>query len=248
MNNTSARRAAGAKLLGVLQLAAACAVAFAVVGWSTPFGAAVSPDSIFYLDIARHVHDGLGVASIDYALAHAGENRVVPNTTWPPLYPVLLGIGSAPPDVAAAASLSALLLALTLFCVQRVLMRLVAWPLATLAALPLAIITPMLTIHVYAWSEQLFTAILAALLWAAVAYLAGDGGAARRRWLLVSIAVLLVLAFYTRYIGLSFFVLLPVLYWLDGRPRRLLPVYIGAGLFCAAAVRQFLARSHRFRK
>lgn len=217
-----------------IQLAAALIVAFALVLFLTPHGAAVSPDSIFYLDIASHIHQGAGVKSIDYALAHAGENRAVPNTTWPPLYPALLALSPVPPGVASAAVLSAVLLAITLFCVQRTLSRFLAWPFAMLAGLPVAVLVPMLTIHTFAWSEQLFIAILAALLWAVQVYLTGGPTLQLRRRLLVAIALLLVLAFYTRYVGVLFFALLPVLYLLDRRPRHLLPIYLGCGLFCAA--------------
>jgi hypothetical protein len=218
----------------LVQLAAAFIVAFAIVLLLTPFGAAVSPDSILYLDIATHIHNGLGVASTDYALAHAGANLAVPNTIWPPLYPAMLALGTQP-GVASAAIWSALLLAATLFFTQRILCRFLSWPMATLAALPLAIAVPMLTIHTYAWSEQLFIAILVALLFAAQHYLAS---ADRRSIALV--ALLLVLAFYTRYIGLLFFPLLPLLYLLSGRPRRMLPTFVVACIACGLAVAALL--------
>jgi hypothetical protein len=219
----------------LLQLAAALIVAFAVVLYLTPFGAAVSPDSILYLDIATHIHNGQGVTSTDYALAHAGENRAVPNTIWPPLYPAVLALSATQPGVASAAILSALLLAATLFFTQRILCDFLSWPLATLAALPLAGAVPMLTIHTFAWSEQLFIAILTALLLVARRYLSSDDSGARRRSLAL-IALLLVLAFYTRYIGILFFPLLPLLYLTSGRTRPLLPIFLAAGLACALAV------------
>lgn len=218
-----------------VQLVVAMVVAVVVVMLLTPFGAAVSPDSIMYLDIAAHIHNGLGVTSTDYALAHAGENLAVPNTTWPPLYPALLALGPTQPGVVAAATWSAILLAATLFFTQRILSRFLSWPLALLATLPLAIAVPMLTIHTYAWSEQLFIAILVGLLLALQRHLADAS-----RSTIALVALLLVLAFYTRYIGLLFFPLLPLLYLLGGRPRRLLPALLVACIASALAVAALL--------
>jgi hypothetical protein len=237
--NTGTSRAglSGNATIGlIIQLGAAIVVAVVVVMLLTPFGAAVSPDSIMYLDIATHIHNGLGVTSTDYALAHAGENRAVPNTTWPPLYPALLALGPTQPGLVPAATWSAILLAATLFFTQRILSRFLSWPLALLAALPLAIAVPMLTIHTYAWSEQLFIAILLGLLLAVQRHLADAS-----RWTITLVALLLVLAFYTRYIGLLFFPLLPLLYLLGGRPRRLLPALLVACIASAIAVAALLA-------
>lgn len=227
--------AGGVWSIRLLQLASALVVAFAVVIYLTPFGAAVSPDSILYLDIATHIYNGQGVTSTDYALAHAGESRAVPNTTWPPLYAALLAVSATQPGVASAAIWSALLLAATLFFVQRILSSFLSWPLATVAALPLAVAVPMLTIHTFAWSEQLFIAILVALLLVTRSYLSSDDAGGRRRAIAL-IALLLVLAFYTRYIGLLFVPLLPLLYVWSGRPRSLLPVFLAAGVACALAI------------
>jgi hypothetical protein len=220
---------------------AAIAVAVAIVTLLTPFGAAVSPDSILYLDIATHIHDGQGVTSTDYALARAGENLAVPNTIWPPLYPTLLAIGAAPPDVATAAIWSMALLAITLFFAQRIVAGFLPWSATLLAVLPLALAAPLLTIHTYIWSEQLFVAILVALLFAAQRYLRSDGQdvRVRQRWIALT-GLLLVLAFYTRYIGLLFFPLLPLLYLSSNRPRALLATFVVACAACGLAAAALL--------
>jgi hypothetical protein len=65
-----------------------CVIAFGLQLYMTPYGAAVSPDSVKYITSARNLADGNGLLQL------ADNGELVPLTLWAPLYPVLLSAGA----------------------------------------------------------------------------------------------------------------------------------------------------------
>ncbi|MDD2706635.1 MAG: hypothetical protein PHV34_01395 [Verrucomicrobiae bacterium] len=136
---------------------------FLIVVWLTPFGSATTPDSLLYLDTARHLSTFQGFSVSDISL-HS-EAIAKPLTTWPPLYPLTLAplVFSGIPPVTAARWISAILFAATGLIFFRLARPAAHSPslalpgcLAGLASLILLLQPILLTVYTHAWSETLF--------------------------------------------------------------------------------------------
>lgn len=174
----------------------------------TPKGAATSPDSLYYLNVAQHVSQGLGVVETNFDLDAATPYK--PMTSWPPLYPVVLS-GFMRPD--ANPEMAAKYLGIMLFALSVLIFAVLATQIigvfgGVLASLFFMLQVPVFAVYTYAWSEVLFVPlVLLAYALATHGYLApqGDIIKAGRVPLLAVFAVLaLIAACYTRYIGLVF--------------------------------------------
>jgi hypothetical protein len=172
----------------------------------TPFGAAVSMDSLNYLNAARLIAQGLGISLPDYNL---DSGDAVPMTLWPPLYPALLS-AAIPTDRLFDVEIGqhvAWLNILSLFCT----IWLFWWISGTFIhkglALGLTIMFAFLPslqiIYLYIWSETVFIPLVLAAFLLQMRFF-GTTSRYRPLWLWASVAVL-ALAFYVRYAGLGFF-------------------------------------------
>lgn len=156
------------------------------------YGAAVSPDSTVYLDVARSLVAGKG------AVLHTGR----PLVWFPPLYPLLLAlVGSATRlDPAVFANLvNAVLFALVVWLSARLLrlrFRQTAYGVLGLCAVLLSI--PFSDVFARVWSEPLFIPLLLLYLIFAERYWAGG----RLRWLAL-MTLVAALACITRYSGIG---------------------------------------------
>lgn len=163
--------------------------------YATHWGVGVSPDSTHYISAARNLLGGRGLGRI------TPSGRWVPLVHWPPLFPVLLaGIGLLGIDPAHGARwLNVLIFGLNLLLIGFMIWRhtgRVAWG-AAAAALTL-VASPLLLIHVQAWSEPVF--LLCAL--GGIAALAAYLSKRRMRWLVAS-GLLVAFALLGRYAAIS---------------------------------------------
>lgn len=220
-----------------------CTLAVFVADRLAPAGSATTPDSLAYLEAARHIADGHGITLATNPFSGAEEYR--PMTAWPPLYPVLLST-VIPTEPAAgpqrAAMLASLLLIATVLACYLLFRR--QWPAigATVAAAAVCVSAPAVSVYAYAWSETLFLPLLCiALLLATIA--ADSNDAKRAGAAFAGLAVVLALAFATRYAGWVLALLLPVAFLLN-RSRLHLAAVAGALALYAAIAGAVIARNH----
>lgn len=172
-------------LLVLLSLVGACLVLVA----TSRYGAGISPDSISYIAIARHLISGLGFTNFDNA----------PWTVQPPLYPALLGLIDLALGVdpfVSARFVGAAFLGLTLYLVGILFYKIVSPPLAFLGTVSLVVSLPLTGVARIAWSEAPFNFFVTLYFYALLLYFERQDG---KRLLFVTLAV--VLACLTRYIG-----------------------------------------------
>jgi hypothetical protein len=207
----------------------------------TPSGAATSPDSFKYLDLARNIRAGLGLV----LTSHDDQGRVRHRpfrelTGHPPLYAMVLSLFLAPdasPERAAArmAVVTMFLSGLLLFAL---LAPAIGPPGALLGALAFMVSQPILAVFSFAWSESLAIPLLLFGCWCCAGYASvrNVGRPGRRGLLLLLLVASLAALSYTRSIGVVFGVLLPVA-WLLGRgERRAVPTALAVCLASAALV------------
>ena len=177
---------------------AAVALAGAATLWvATRAGIGVSADSTVYLAAARSLLEGRGLTAFTFSSA---DPR--PLVHFPPLYPALLAIATAPfrDPLAGARALNALLFGANLLLAAALVRRMAPgsrW-LAPLAAVLLLTSPDLLLVHSMAWSEPLFlVACLAALL------LLDADRRTPRNSTRVGAAVAAALALLTRFVGIA---------------------------------------------
>jgi hypothetical protein len=208
----------------------------------TPWGLAVSFDSVAYLHIAENVLAGRG-----FVLLSTEGYR--PMTHWPPPYPaVIAAVSSSGLGLLRAARL----LQAGLFGANVILAAAMArratgrWAAAFAAAAVLACSADMLTIHTAAWSEPLFLLPAVGGMWVlAESVQRGQGrpGASPTAFaagLLVVAGVLIGLACLTRYSGVSV-VIAAVIFLLLVHRRRAAILILIVGI---APLTLWLARNH----
>lgn len=177
----------------VVPIGAAAVLSALLVWWATgPWGAGLSPDAVAYAAIAESIRDH---GRVGYWLE--------PQTSsWPPLYPLLLAIGSLLTgagvidvgralNACAQGAIVVVVAVLAWRVVQSNWLRGTAVAVAVLAQ-------PLVYVATKVWSEPLF--VLLVLLVALV--LSGVPGRRARERLLVS-AALVIAAFLTRYAGFA---------------------------------------------
>lgn len=219
--SVSIRRSRYAVLLGLVVLA----------GWlllvvCTRWGVGISPDSTVYLSAARNLLDGHGLALT------SADGSYPPLTQFPPFYSVVLaGIGASGLDLTQAAWwLNFLLMASsTLLIAFAILAYTRSHHLSLLASLLFVTSEISLEQHAQVLSEPLFVFLGLGGLCLLSAHLAGG-----RLLPLLAAAVVLGLAFLTRYVGGTLVVtgVLGILFLARGRRNRFpraLVFLIGAG-------------------
>lgn len=211
------------------------AFAWLVVTMQTPYGLATTPDSLSYLDMAANMHNGQGALATDFSLDNNGQPAFIEQRLWPVLYPALLSIFvDNLSDTTGAASLAKILFIITALLTYLILARHLQRFLALPATLLFCLATPMTTIYTYAWSETVFVPLMLMAAWLAIVFMetAADRPGQKYITSLLMLATLIAL-FYTRYIGLAFFVVIPLIYM---RSRNRYP-----RLFAAMGVAYILA-------
>lgn len=165
---------------------------------STRWGIGASPDSVVYIVGARNLAQGEGFKTI----SEGGEAKVI--THHAPLYSVALALIDlgGPDPIQGGRGLNALLFGGNILLVGLLLQELLPGQTAQARLAPIIgaglILFPamLVEIHSMAWSESLFIFLTLAGFWALSRSIANDS-----RALLAGSAVLIALAFLTRYIG-----------------------------------------------
>lgn len=170
------------------------------LGWLvTPHGANLSPDSIYYLNVAENLCQGRGLV-YTIGLPPDQVGAAAPLTIWPPAYPLLLCtlswvtgsvlVAARWLSVLAFAGLAVSCLALGRACA--------GFKVGALAALGVVTSLPMLRVFSFAWTEPLFLFCSVAGWWGMWrAWTVPDH---RGRYLVVA-GVMWSLAGFTRYLG-----------------------------------------------
>jgi len=222
-------------------------LAMVVVLSTTPYGAALSSDSLSYLLTAKNIVSGLGVTTPSYDI---GADDPVPLTMWPPLYPLLLAVlfqlsdGDFSGVVNLAPLINGLLLSLTLILIYKFTVellgahRLVGWGLVLVYLFS----PPNILIGMYLWSENVFIPLVFAAYFLVVVFLVSEEEMTSWARLALS-AILLGLATYTRYVGVFYFLALCLtILLLSIKPiwERLLYVLIVSAIYLVFTAPLFL--------
>lgn len=210
-------------LLNLALVAALFALTSSLVSLLTPYGAATSPDSLSYLDIASNISRGKGALATDFSLQNIDQDILQEQRLWPPLYPALLSVVvNNYADVVAAAKMSRVMFFISALLIYLILTSYARWYWALTSTAFFCFASPMLTIFTYAWSETLFIPLMLLSVFASIRYAdaESDFSGGNQYWLLLLVSALIALA-YTRYVGIIFFLLLPYVFFLrGGKPRK----------------------------
>ncbi|MCZ7607963.1 MAG: hypothetical protein M5U25_18260 [Planctomycetota bacterium] len=215
------------RLLPAILAASALAALLLVMAAGTGAGPGISPDSVVYIDAARHFAAGEGPLATD---AH-GDTRLV--TTWPPLFPALLGFGTL---LGLEPATAALLLNAWSHAALALLVGLLAWRCSgkagagAVAAWLVAVAPRAVNYASWVLTESLFLALTAGALLVLVGWLR-EGGWRRP----AGAGLLVALACMQRYAGYAWLAALPL--WILMQPGRAMrervraaAVFVGAAL------------------
>lgn len=170
------------------------AVAAGVLYACTPWGLGISHDSTVYFVAARRFVQGLGLS------LPAPEGHSVPMTHFPPLYPLLVSLGSyLGNDNGFARIMAAMFLGINVLLITALVGRYTQSTLwAALAGLLMMTSPGVLTVHAYAWTEPPFL-----MFWLIGAALLARHLHQPRGWLLITSAIAVAVAFLSRYVGVT---------------------------------------------
>lgn len=198
------------RLLPAILAASALVALLLVLAAGTGAGPGISPDGVVYIDAARHFAEGAGPLATD---AH-GNARLV--TTWPPLFPALMGFGAL---LGLEPATAALLLNAWSHAALALLVGLLAWRCSgngragAIAAWLVAVAPRAVNYASWVLTESLFLALATGALLVLVGWLR-EGGWRRP----VGAGLLVALACMQRYAGYAWLVALPM--WLLLQPSR----------------------------
>lgn len=193
------------RMMNYIALAVLASVAIFLVVTHTPFGAAMSTDSLGYLSAAKNFALGHGVSLPDYVI---GKGDFFPMTTWPPLYPVFLSVFIPSADMVGVRSGAyiAIINIVSLFVLLTIVWSLLSLFIHRVIALLLSVLLAFLPsiqiVYMYAWTETIFIPLLVATCYLQWRFLASEGKKAEK-WLWGAVVGLAVL-FYIRYAAIGF--------------------------------------------
>jgi hypothetical protein len=171
----------------------------------TPYGAAMSMDSLSYLNAAQQFTLGHGVSLSNY---NVSEKDYKPMTLWPPLYPLTLAafipsskIFNAGADLHIA-WINAFFLSITTILFWFIGRKFIGSEIACFVSLLLVFLPSMQVIYMYGWSETLFIPVVLAAFYLQWKFFVSTGDQ-RLKFLCVSV-LMLAIGFYTRYASLGF--------------------------------------------
>lgn len=222
-------------------------LAMAMVTLTTPFGAALSSDSLSYLLMARNIANGFGIALPSYDL---NFQATVPATMWPPLYPSILAVliyvsgGDFAKIVAMVPFVNAVLLFLLLVLVYRFASDFCCVHKAAIWGLILlyVFLPSQILIGMYLWSENIFIPLVFAAYYVLIYFVVSENKETSRMPLLYS-TIFLASATYVRYVGIFFFIALCftiILLTARGLRERLINVISASALYLILTAPLFL--------
>ncbi len=171
----------------------------------TPGGAALSMDSLSYVQVARNILFGNGISLPTFAMQGEG---LTPMTVWPPGYPMILSVALAlgsvagAPTEAAIAALNVALLLTSAAIFFFLLRRTVSATVAGIVTLAMVLMPSSQLVYTYAWSECLFLPLCLMGYWCLLRTLDEVDG--RQLVATCLMVVSFLAATYVRYVGVAF--------------------------------------------
>jgi hypothetical protein len=209
-------------------------IAFELTWLHSPYGSAMSMDSLSYLSVAQQINLGHGVSLPDYAMGGAG---FLPMTLWPPLYPLLMSVVIPDSHVFGVQSgyyimwVNIICLWVLLVLFWAITKNFVGNKIAFFTTPLLGFMPSMQVIYLYAWSETLFIpVILAAFYCFSFAFKSNK----HRLYYILASIVFMAIGFHLRYAALGFLggVILSIFFLEDlARSQKIKVVSISIGLF-----------------
>ena len=191
------------------------------------YGTAVTPDSINYLDVSQNISDGFGIVENTYLL---GPEKFKPLTTWPPLYPVVLSFfdSSYTSGSVEAARLSFISLPITIILMYLLLKQTTSKFIALLFSMIFLFSHPILTVFSYAWSETLLIPLILLALLTSVLCIkfSSSANSSKHKLCLLILTVSIILLPYCRIIGIIFFIIIPITFFLSKKRKPIIGYYI----------------------
>ena len=184
------------KYLGLCLIAVAGVFFLALV--TSPYGIAVSPDSVNYLSAAKNFTNGQGLFT--NVIRWNSRDKAIPMIHWPPIFSLAIAaLYHLGVDLILAAKLiNVSLLGLNSFLIGFILLDISDSKLLSYIGSALSIVFyPLYYSHSHAWSEPLFIFLLLAALFSLHHHLKNNS----LRWLLLA-GALAGLSWVTRYAGL----------------------------------------------
>lgn len=180
-------------------------ISFVMVLGLAPHGAATTDDSLYYINAAENLVSGRGLVQLNFDLTPVDYR---PFTTWPPLYPLILSMLMSTGNSAEAAAkyLNMIMLGISVIIFLMLSKRITGGIIAVILAVVFLLQTPILTVFTYCWSESLFIPLVLSVYLFGIKFMDSSkafGSEKSLHWLFLSV-ISLVLACYTRYIGLAF--------------------------------------------
>ena len=209
------------------------------------YGTAVTPDSIQYLDVSQNISDGYGIVRNTYSL---GPEKFKPLTTWPPLYPIILSVfdSSYTSGSVEAARLSFIILPITIILMYLLLKQTTSKFIALLFSVIFLFSHPILTVYSYAWSETIFINLILMALLASVLCIKFSSAAnsPKHKFCIIVLTVSIIFLPYCRYIGIIFFIIIPITFFLSKNRKPIIGYYIISCILYIVSIGILLARNY----
>lgn len=207
-------------------------------------GTAVTPDSIRYLDVSQNISDGFGVVESTYSL---GPDKFKPLTVWPPLYPYILSFFNSPYTSGSveAARLSFIILPTTIILIYLLLKKITSKTIAFLFSILFLLSHPILTVFSYAWSETLFIPLLLCALITCMLSIkySSEANSPKHKIFLTIFTISIIALSYCRFIGIIFFIFIPLAFFLSKNKKLVIVHYIISCLLYVIFVGFMLTRN-----
>ena len=209
------------------------------------YGTAVTPDSIQYLDVSQNFSDGYGIVKNTYSLA---PEKFKPLTSWPPLYPIILSFfdSSYTSGSVEAARLSFIILPITIILMYLLLKQTTSKFVAFLFSVIFLFSHPILTVYSYAWSETIFINLILMALLASVLCIKFSSAAnsPKHKFCILVLTVSTIFLPYCRIIGIIFFFIIPITFFLSKNRKPIIGYYIISCILYIVSIGILLARNY----
>jgi hypothetical protein len=209
------------------------------------YGTAVTPDSIHYFDVSQNFSDGYGIVENTYSL---GPEKFKPLTAWPPLYPIILSFfdSSYTSGSVEAARLSFIILPITIILMYLLLKQTTSKFVAFLFSVIFLFSHPILTVYSFAWSETIFINLILMALLASVLCIKFSSAAnsPKHKFCILVLTVSIIFLPYCRIIGIIFFFIIPITFFLSKNRKPIIGYYIISCILYIVSIGILLARNY----
>lgn len=183
----------------------------------TPFGAASTPDSLYYYNSVENFNSGHGLMITSFDLYGPS---MLPLTTWPPLYPLALSfLSSILPHneiEIIARYFNIICLTINSLIFLKLSQKIISPLFGVAITIFLIIQPPILTVYTYSWSETLFIPLILISYYFSIKAFNIHNRKTKLIYYSIS-TIFIVLSCYTRYIGIAFLPALFIMIFFDLR-------------------------------